>query len=228
MISSAFKRFYRFLLLLVFIVAVVNAQQPAFYNDIQSFKKKDAEKMPAKHSILFVGSSSFTKWTDVQDYFPGYTIINRGFGGSSFPDLIRYADDIIFSYQPAQIFIYCGDNDLAASDTVTGLTVFNRFKQLFDLIRKKMPAENIVFVSIKPSPSRQKLIPKMETANTLIKEFISSQKNSSFVDVYHKMLYSDGTPIKEIFMEDNLHMNAQGYAIWQKAIKPFLIKSLKK
>ena len=55
------------------------AQQAAFYNDIQAFKKKDADQMPAKHAILFIGSSSFTKWTDVQDYFPDYLIINRGF-----------------------------------------------------------------------------------------------------------------------------------------------------
>ena len=69
-------------LLLVFVSA--NAQQPAFYNDIQNFKKQDSVHFPPRHAILFVGSSSFTKWTDVQDYFPGYTIINRGFGGSSF------------------------------------------------------------------------------------------------------------------------------------------------
>jgi len=81
----------------------IHAQQAAFYSDIQAFKKKDAEQFPAKHSILFVGSSSFTKWTDVQDYFPGYPIINRGFGGSSLPDVIHYAGDIIFPYQPNKL-----------------------------------------------------------------------------------------------------------------------------
>lgn len=75
----------------------LHAQETApFYSDIQSFKTKDSLHFPGAHAILFVGSSSFTKWVDVQDYFPGYTIINRGFGGSSLPDVIRYADDIIF------------------------------------------------------------------------------------------------------------------------------------
>jgi lysophospholipase L1-like esterase len=209
--------------LLIFADAAVVKAQP-FIADIQNFKKQDSINPPPQHAILFVGSSSFTKWTDVQSYFPNYTIINRGFGGSSFPDVIRYADDIIFPYHPKQVVIYCGDNDLAFADTVTSNTVFDRFKKLFVLIREKMPHENILFVSIKPSPSRARLMPKVVEANDMIKQFLSAQKNASFVDVYHLMLDKGGKPIDDIFIQDKLHMNAKGYAIWQKAMAPYLMK----
>jgi lysophospholipase L1-like esterase len=212
------------LALLILFAATVCVQAQPFISDIQNFKKQDSINHPPQHAILFVGSSSFTKWTDVQSYFPKYTIINRGFGGSSFPDVIRYADDIIFPYHPKQVVIYCGDNDLAFSDTVTSTIVFDRFKKLFVLIREKLPDENIVFVSIKPSPSRARLMPKDEEANNLIKQFLSAQKNASFIDVYHLMLDKDGKPIDDIFIQDKLHMNAKGYAIWQKAIEPYLMK----
>jgi lysophospholipase L1-like esterase len=203
----------------------LHAQQNApFWDEIQTFKKQDSAHFPTKNAILFVGSSSFRKWTDVQNYFPGYSIINRGFGGSSFPDVIRYANDIIYPYHPKQVLIYCGDNDLAASDTVSATTVFVRFKQLFSMIRKNLPAASVVFVSIKPSPSRQKLMSKMEAANGMIKTFLAKNRKTGFVDVYHKMLKADGTPMDHIFLEDKLHMNAKGYAIWQKAIKPYLLK----
>jgi lysophospholipase L1-like esterase len=202
----------------------VHAQQTPFYDEIQAFKKQDSIHPPPQHAILFVGSSSFHNWTDVQDYFPGYTIINRGFGGSSLPDVIRYANDIIIPYHPKQIVIYCGENDLAASDNVTEDTVFNRFKILFELIRSKLKDVPIVYVSIKPSPSRAKLRPKMEEANSMIKEYLGEQRNTAFVDVYFLMLNGDYAPVPEIFTEDSLHMNAKGYAIWQKAIQPYLIK----
>lgn len=195
-----------------------------FIDEIKAFKAQDSTHFPPKHEILFIGSSSFHYWTDVQTYFPKYPIINRGFGGSTLVDVIRYTNDIIFPYQPKQIVIYCGENDLAYSDTVTAQIVFDRFKELFQIIRIKMHNENIVFVSIKPSPSRAALFPKMEQANVLIKSFLSTQKNASFVDVYHLMLNADGTPMKEIFKPDNLHMKANGYAIWQKAIEPYLMK----
>jgi lysophospholipase L1-like esterase len=195
-----------------------------FADDIKAFKKEDSIRVPPQHAILFIGSSSFTNWKDVQDYFPGYPIINRGFGGSSLPDLIRYANDIIFPYHPKQIVIYCGDNDLADSDTVSSETVVKRFQSLFYLIRKKMPGVNMIYISIKPSPSRARLKAKAENANAMIKKFIERQKNSTFVDVFNPMLGSDGKPIAEIFREDSLHMNAKGYAIWQKKIQPYLAK----
>lgn len=148
----------RSLLLVVAIFFTGNCIAQPFIGEILEFKKQDVANPPPSDPILFVGSSSFRKWTDVSNYFPGYTILNRGFGGSSFPDLIRYASDIIYPYHPKQVVIYCGDNDLASSDSITADTVFERFKILFDGIRNNLPNENIVFVSIKPSPSRARLL----------------------------------------------------------------------
>ena len=199
-------------------------QKPAFWDDIQAFKKQDSVSFPPKNAILFIGSSSFTMWKDVQQYFPSYRIINRGFGGSSLPDVIRYANDIILPYQPKQIVIYCGENDVAASDTVTGKLVFNRFKQLFTIIRNRYPKVKVTYVSMKPSPSRQLLLSKMINGNELIKKYLSSKKRTSYVDVYLEMIDDEGKPRPDLFLDDNLHMNKTGYAIWQKLIEHHLLK----
>ncbi len=212
------------LFFVVFICFSVQAFAQPFADEIREFKKQDSLKPPPANSILFVGSSSFRKWTDVSSYFPGHSIINRGFGGSTIPDVILYINEIIVPYHPKQVVIYCGDNDLASSDAVTADTVFERFKVLFEGILARLPGENIVYVSIKPSPSRARLKEKMEKANLLIQTYLSLYHNTSFVDVYHKMLNPDGTIMTDIFLEDNLHMNAKGYAIWQKAIAPYLSK----
>ncbi len=209
-------------LLIVFAVTTVQAQQPPFYNDIQHFKKLDSARFPPKHAVLFIGSSSFTFWKDVQEYFPGHTIINRGFGGSSLPHLIRYADDIVFAYNPKQVVIYCGENDLAASDTVSAATVVKRFITLFTMIRDKYPQIPVLYVSMKPSPSRAHLMHKMDAGNWAIAAFLKKQKRAVFVDAYHLMLDDNGEPRKELFIEDMLHMNKDGYAIWQKAMGLYL------
>lgn len=197
---------------------------PPFYKEIQAFKQLDEISAPQKGSILFVGSSSFTMWKDVQNDFPGYPIINRGFGGSSLTDLIRYAPDVIYPYQASQIIIYCGENDFLGAANVTADTVFNRFKQLFTMIRTNAPKVHVLFVSIKPSPSRSKYMPEMVKANSLIKSFLKKKARTDFVDVYNKMLLEDGSPMPNIFLGDKLHMNRSGYDIWQKAILPYLKK----
>lgn len=211
-----------FLVAFLLPIASIDAQEARFYNDIQQFKKQDSISFPPKNGILLVGSSSFTKWKDVQSYFPKYTIINRGFGGSVLPDVIRYANDIIIPYHPKQVMIYCGDNDLASSDTITPEIVTRRFKQLFYIIRGKLPAATISFVSIKPSPSRYHLKSKMIETNMMIQKFLKSQKNTSFIDVFNPMLLPDGRPTPSLFVSDSLHMNEKGYAIWKKAIRPHL------
>jgi lysophospholipase L1-like esterase len=195
-----------------------------FWNEIQNFKRADSSQPPPGDAILFVGSSSFRLWKNIEQAFPNHTVINRGFGGSSLPDVIRYADDIIFTYQPKQVVIYCGENDLAASDTVTGETVNRRFQTLFSMIRKMQPGVPVVFVSIKPSPSRWHLKTKVIKANLLIKKFLATKRSTRFVDVWTPMLNKAGQPRAELFVEDRLHMNDKGYAIWQQLIEPRLLR----
>jgi lysophospholipase L1-like esterase len=212
------------LLVIFLLFYCTHAFAQPFFEEIQSFKKSDSASFPPANATLFVGSSSFTNWKDVQDYFPAHSIINRGFGGSSLTDLIRYSGDIIFPYQPKQVVIYCGENDIAAADSVTGEMVFNRFKVLFHQIRKKMPRVPVSYISMKPSPSRWTMRNQMMDGNNRIRKYMKGKKNTSFINVWEHMLGTDHKPRKEIFLEDQLHMNAQGYTIWKNIIEPYLIK----
>lgn len=207
---------------LLFSAASLQAQP--FAQEIAAFKKQDSLQFPAPNQILLIGSSSFTKWTDVQDYFPSYPILNRGFGGSQLPDQVRYVNDIVFPYKPKQIIIYCGENDMASADSVTADVVLRRFKELFFTIRAKMPKVPIVFISMKPSPSRQLIQEKVRDGNAAIKAFMKKQRRTTFIDVYKEMITDEGKPMAELFLDDNLHMNKKGYVIWQKLMEPQLKK----
>ena len=225
MLQKNLTTFFSFILLTC-IAQNLQAQHQPFFNEIQQFKKQDSLSFPPANAILLVGSSSFRKWQDVASYFPRYKIINRGFGGSILPDVILYANDIIIPYHPKQVVIYCGDNDLASSDTITPQIVLKRFEKLYHIIRSRLPAATITYVSIKPSPSRYNLMVKMEQTNNSIKTFLKSEKNTSFIDVFHPMLMANGKAIPNIFLSDSLHMNAKGYAIWKNAMLPKLRKDL--
>mgnify|MGYP000029293018 FL=1 len=219
---------YLFVFVLFLGILTATAQTTStipFQEEINVFIKKDSIAMPADNSILFVGSSSFNYWKDISNYFPGYAIINRGFGGSSLTDIIHFNQETILKYKPKQIYIYCGENDIAASDTITPQIVFERFKTLYTIIRNHL-GNNIpvMYVSIKPSVARWSMEDKFVTANSLIRNFINKQKQTQFLDVHSAMLDTNGEVYKDIFIADKLHMNAKGYAIWQKIIAPTLVK----
>jgi lysophospholipase L1-like esterase len=199
------------------------AQYP-YASDIRKFKSADSLSFPPSGEILFIGSSSFRMWNGVESCFPGYPILNRAFGGSTLEDQIRYAADIVYPYHPRQVVIYCGENDFASSDSITPAMVNQRFVTLFTMIRNRLPGVPVTYVSMKPSPSRWRLKDKYIESNHFIRKFLRRQKQTSYVDVWKIMLGKDGQPLPEIFLDDRLHMNAEGYRLWQKAIQPYLIK----
>lgn len=211
--------------ILVFVCLLcLESKAQVFIQEVNAFAVADAKKLPPERAILLIGSSSFTYWKDVADYFPEHQFINRAFGGSSLTHQIDYIDKVVYPYRPKQILIYCGENDIAASKLVTADTVLLRFKILHGLIRKRLPDVPIAFVSIKPSPIRAEFLSTVKASNELIKLFCEQSKKTDFINVFTAMLGNDGKPMEEIFIADRLHMNAKGYQIWKKVIAPYLIK----
>ncbi|MGO4292496.1 GDSL-type esterase/lipase family protein [Chitinophaga sp. RAB17] len=200
------------------------AQSPLrFENDIRTIQQFDKMYAPPPHPILFVGSSSIRKWDDLERNFSKYVVLNRGFGGAETNDVTYYSNDIIFPYAPRQIVIYVGENDLPSAN-VNADTLLQRFSVLYAKIRHELPTITLIYIAIKPSPSRAAFFEKARQSNALIKRFLAKEKNTTFIDIYSKMLDKDGLPRKELFLEDMLHMNKQGYAIWEKAVQPYLLR----
>ncbi len=213
---------YAILPLLLLSVTFTTVAQQRFANDIREFKKSDSVERPPENPILFIGSSSFTRWKDVHEAFPRHVILNRGFGGSTLLDVIRYQEDIIFPYQPKQIIIYCGENDIASGASSDEL--LSRFDQLFTSIRQRLPDVPVAFVSMKPSPSREKFRDELTKGNQLVRDYLKGKKHTKYIDVYSRMLNKQDKPQPALFVSDSLHMNENGYAIWRKAIQPALIR----
>lgn len=198
------------------------AQKHEYYDDVQNFKKLDAEKTPPKNAILFIGSSSFTRWTDIAEYFPDKMIINRAFGGSRIADLNYYAEDLLNPYSAKQVVIYCGENDIVYKDKPSADEVFSRFKQFYKTVRTKFPKANISYVSIKYSPSREQYWETMKKVNKKIKCFLKWKSNANFIDITKAMNDENGQVRKDIFVEDMLHLKPEGYKIWTKVMYPYL------
>lgn len=193
----------------------------AWNKKITEFKAEDAQRNKSKHPILFIGSSSFTRWNTLRSYFPEYNVLNRGFGASVTADLIYYAEDIIFPNKPRQILIYEGDNDLGGDITVADF--ITDIKTLVRLIEIKLPGVPVAILSIKASPKRDHLRQKYEAANVKLYEFAQSKKQLSFIDVASLMIDRHGNYRRDLYAEDMLHVNESAYKLWAHRIRPYLL-----
>jgi hypothetical protein len=133
--------------------------------------------MPAPGGIVFTGSSSFTKWQSAAEDLAPLPIINRGFGGSTLPEVIYYADRAITKYNPKTVVIYC-ENDMFGSKKKTPEQVRDAYVQLCKLIREKQPDVRLYGISLKPSPSRWARKDDVIKANQLIQDYIKQDKNT--------------------------------------------------
>lgn len=191
-----------------------------FAAEIAAFEASDKTNPPPKQAILFIGSSSIRLWKTLAQDFPGHKVINRGFGGSQIIDSVNYAERIVSPYEPRQIVMYAGGNDINAGKTPE--QVFADYKAFVAKVHAALPRTTIAYISIAPNPARWSQVDRVKAANRLIEAHTRTDPRLRFINVFPQMLGEDGAPKSGIFVEDGLHMNAKGYALWREIVGAYL------
>ncbi|HNQ87275.1 MAG TPA: SGNH/GDSL hydrolase family protein [Verrucomicrobiota bacterium] len=192
----------------------------SFEAEIQAFEAADRQSPPPPNSVLFVGSSSIRMWSSLAGDFPGFLVLNRGFGGSQASDVLYFHDRVVTPYRPPLIVYYEGDNDLVSGKTPA--VVFADWTNFVGRVERDLPGTGIAFLAVKPSPSRVAYLGPQRTLNTMVQEYCRDRPLLRFVDVFTPMLNDSGQPRPELFGSDMLHMNAAGYALWRSLVEPVL------
>jgi lysophospholipase L1-like esterase len=187
--------------------------------EIAAFERQDQSAPPRQGGIVFVGSSSIRLW-DLPKSYPKLPVVNRGFGGSELCDSVHFFDVLVTRHLPRVIVLYAGDNDIAAGKTAE--QVYADFQAFVAKMKRALPEARLVYIAIKPSIQRWNLAPAMREANTLIAADCAADFRLAFVDVWKPMLGADGKPRPELFRDDGLHLNDEGYRLWTDLLRPHI------
>jgi len=187
---------------------------------IAAFEEQDRQSPPAMGANVFVGSSTVRLWK-LDESFPEANCLNRGFGGSQLADVVKYADRIVIPYRPRVIVLYAGDNDIAAGRTPQ--QVRDDYRAFVSKVRAALPEAKVVWIAIKPSPSRWKLRGSAQEANALVREEIAAGTNQIEIDLWSAMLGERGEPRPELYVKDQLHLSPEGYKIWNEQVRRHLV-----
>lgn len=187
-----------------------------FEQEIRAYEAADLRHMPPAGETVFVGSSTFAMMgRQLEKQFLQYQAINRGFGGSTLPEITYYARRIVTRYHPRQIIVYAGANDAAAGHD--GRQIALDFARFVNVVRGELPDVDIIFVSMILSPARMHVRRAYEDGNRLIAEFIRQDplQRLHYVDVTN-LMSAHGQPRADLFRTDDcLHLNEAGYAqLW--------------
>ena len=194
-----------------------------FENEIRHYEQKNKQSLPPAGRTVFIGSSTFTHWQTLEKDLPELQPINRGFGGSTIPEINHYETRLIAPLKPSRIVFYAGTNDIAEGHT--GERVLEDFKQFVKAAHDDAPGADIYFISISVAPSRLSMEDQFDRANTLISAYIKTQPKLHFIDVRPAMRDNSNHLNAEYFGPDNLHMTAAGYQAWIKVLRNALAKN---
>lgn len=215
--------FFTTALLLLSVCANAQQNRP-FEAEIRAFERLDSIEKPAKGQILLYGSSTMRLWKTYKTDLSGYSVVNRGFGGSQMSDAVYYFDRVVLPLAPSWILLYEGDNDISNGKKSPD-QVLEDFRQFMELVEQKLPGTRVAIFTLRPSIAREQLMPQQRKLNKMFKKYCRKhRKNAFFVDAYDLLLTSEGRPNPEYLDADTLHLNAKGYAVWAQVARDFLKK----
>jgi lysophospholipase L1-like esterase len=173
--------------------------------------------------IVFTGSSSVEYWSttgkEIWDakYAP-LGAVNYGIGGDRTEhNLWRIIDGEFDGLNPEMVVVYCGTNNVPVypsnDEVVRGMV------ELMDEIARRLPNTKILYVNLNPRGDQS---PIGDYWNRL--KYINNQttlqhdgKKRFVFDMFDDLIVSWGQIKTELFQGDKLHLNADGYAQWDRS-----------
>ena len=190
-----------------------------FAKQIEAFARRDLESPPEEGVIVFVGSSSIRRW-DLAKSFGDLNAVNRGFGGSQISDVLYYANEVVVKYKPKKVVFFCGGNDLNKGKPPRQVAA--DFETFTSLLFKQLPETELIVLALKPAPVRWSIVDKVRTTNDLLRAKAKTDKRITFLDGSFNLLLDDGKIREELYVEDRLHLNDDGYKLWADMLAPYL------
>jgi len=197
----------------------------AWHASIYRFEADDKVNPPGLAGIVFVGSSSFTFWSTMEQDLDPLPVINRGFGGAMIDDVIRYIDRIIVPYQPKAVVLFAGANDIVGPRAKSPKLVAELFRLFVGRVHENLPDALIFYIAITPTPAGWKWWPIAKETNRLISDIVAADSKLRLIDLSNVLLSIDKMPDRHLYGSKG-HLNELGYERWASIIKPILEKEL--
>ncbi|CAI8167411.1 MAG: Uncharacterised protein [Bacteroidota bacterium] len=194
----------------------LSVEDKNFAREIAVLKNRIAQKKNKADLFVFYGSSTIRLWKNLDLDFPNLNTLNLGFGGAFIHSLSDYFEELFPDLNPKAIVLYLGGNDLTLG--YSAKKIAEEIVLFLDKIHKKFPDAKIYNIAIKPSLERENELTKIKEINTRLEAISQTLPYLYQIDFYQKMI-RDNSIRKELFLQDGLHLNADGYKVLKGAIE---------
>jgi lysophospholipase L1-like esterase len=170
-----------------------------------------------KRPIVVYGSSTVRLWPDVATGLGRQDVIPVGFGGATLQDCIAFYDLLVRPLAPRLLVVAAGTNDIEKRNAGPA-EILTLAVKLIGTARRSQPGLPVAVLTLKPAPFHGERMPAIRAANDLLAERLPSLSAVTLIDIYSAFVNAGDQADARFYAEDMRHLNAEGYATWNRTI----------
>ena len=187
--------------------------------DIAAFDELNASQKPNPNAVLFIGSSSIRRWNTMAADLTPYQTIRRGYGGAKYSDMAVFAKRIVQPHQYRAIVMFVGNGIVGSKDDLRVDEIECLTRHIIEQSQQHQASAPFFIIEITPCEKRFDVWPTIRKANAILRKVALTTPNTYFIPTASNFLNAEGQPRSELFVDDKLHLNADGYTLWSRLIK---------
>lgn len=195
----------------------LSADSGAYADTLARWTAEEALYPTAPGQLVVVGSSSIRRWEAAFEALSDWGVVQRGFGGAQLQQVAQHVDALVVANHPAGVLLFAGTNDVAAGASAE--QVVTAFRCFADRTWSGLGEVPILFVGMTPTPARWAMWDTTNAANQEIAALAEAHPGLHYIDIPSLFLATGSPPDPGLFVDDGLHLNAEGYALWTGAIR---------
>ncbi len=184
-----------------------------------ALEQRNASEADPADAILFIGSSSIRRWDSIAIDMAPYRTIQRGYGGAKYSDLAIFAKRLIQPHRYRALVSFVGNDVSGKPDDHTPDEVERLVRYVVGVSHQHQPDAPVLLIEITPTEKRLEAWPRIREVNARLREIALSTANTYFIATAGDFLDPTGQPRSELFVEDRLHLNSDGYQLWSHLIR---------
>lgn len=204
--------------------AGVDVGDDPFADTVARVAALDDAAPPPAGGLVVAGSSSVRRWRGMARALSAFDPLQRGVGGARAADIARYAPELILRHRPAGLLLFAGTNDLA--DGRPRAQVLDDLRCVAQQLHESVPGAPILFIGVTPTPARWAGWAEAAALNADLAALADLHPSLVYVDVPSAFLARGSPPDPGLFVDDGLHLSAEGYALWESVVVPAVAAAL--
>lgn len=188
-------------------------------DDIVALEGRDQTETHGDDSILFIGSSSIRRWDDIAVDMAPYPVIQRGYGGARYSDLAIFASRLIHPHLYRALVVFVANDIDGKPNDPSVEQVAGWVRHIVDVSRQHQPDSPVLLIEVTPTRKRWEQWAEIRKVNAAIREIALSTPMTFHIATAEHYLDPRGMPREDLFVDDGLHLNEAGYAIWSDLIR---------